>query len=74
MVTGGPGDLGDSAPVPVVEAFSLRIVTATIQLLETTAGTALARGPSIAPAMSHPAQQMVCYVLAPASVFIDSKH
>ena len=79
MVTGGPGDLGDSAPVPVVEEFSLLIVTAIIQLLETTAGTALARGPSTAPATSDPAQQMVrafrpkC-LHAPAAMFIDSKY
>lgn len=60
MVTGGHGDPGDSVPVHVVEAFSLLIVTAITQLLETTAGTALARGPSIDLAMSHLAQQMVC--------------
>lgn len=59
MVTGGPGDLGDNAPVPVVEEFSLLIVTAITQLLETTAGTALASEPSTALATSHPAQSMV---------------
>lgn len=59
MVTGGRGDPGDSAPVRVVEAFSLLIVTAITQLLETMAGTALARGPSIDLAMSHLAQQML---------------
>lgn len=79
MVTGGPGDLGDSAPVPVVEEFSLRIVTAITQLLETMAGTALARGPSTAPATLHPAQQMVSAFVpkclhAPASLFIDNKY
>lgn len=79
MVTGGPGVLGDSAPVPVVEECSLLIVTAITQLLETTAGTAPARGPSTAPAMSHPAQQMVSAFMpkclhAPASVFIDGKY
>lgn len=78
MVTGGPGDPGDSALVPVAEEFSLLIVTAITQLLETTAGTALARGPSTAPAMSHPAQQMVSVFVpkclhAPASLLIDSK-
>lgn len=79
MVTGGLGDLGDSAPVLVVEEFSLLIVTAITQLLETTVGIALARGPFTAPATSHPAQQMVSAFVpeclhAPASVFIDSKY
>lgn len=79
MVTGGPGDLGGSVPVPVAEEFSLLIVTAITQLLETTAGTAPARGPSTAPATSYHAQQMVSAFVpkclrAPASVFIDSKY
>lgn len=60
MVTGGHGDPGDSAPVRVEEVFSLLIVTAITQLLETTAGTALAREPSIDLVMSHLAQQTVC--------------
>lgn len=66
MVTGGPGGLGDSARVPVAEECSLLIVTAITQLLGTTAGTAPARGPSTAPATSHPARQMVsAFVLQP---------
>lgn len=51
MVTGDPGDLGDSAPVHVVEAFNLLIVTAIIQLLEIVDGTAQENGPFIAPVM-----------------------
>lgn len=68
MATGGPGDPGDSAPVPVGGEFSLPIATATTQPPGTTGDTARARGPSTAPATSLPAPPMVSALLLQSSL------
>lgn len=61
MEIGGPGVLGDNALVHVEEEFSLPIVTAITQLLETTGGTAQESELSIAPVMSCLVLPMVCF-------------
>lgn len=60
MVTGGPGVPGASVLVHVEEESSLLTATAITLHPETMAVTAQGRGPSIAPAVSHPVLPMVC--------------
>lgn len=59
MEIGGPGDHGDNALEPAVVVFSLPIVTAITQHLETMAGIAQESGPSIVPVTLCPVLPMV---------------